>query len=297
MCVYLLSKIFFVKKEFKKTIHIKVMRITVFSNLGNTCYLNAVLQCFLYNPEFQKCINQSENKCAEELKKIISKIDLTPNEEYNAIFCNTQSLFQFFNFRRFEQQDAHECILKLLEVLETELKGIYYGETKTCIVCLKCKGTKNVLEEFNSINLSITSDNLTDIFMKYLEKETHTDPESLYYCEHCKSNQTFEKKISLNKLPSTLILILKRYTFTGSKILSEVSFGDTLTIRESITGDIKRYNLSSVINHSGNLYNGHYTNFKIINGKCLFIDDQRVGIKEYDCKDAYVLFYDQAISS
>jgi ubiquitin C-terminal hydrolase len=88
-----------------------------------------------------------------------------------------------------------------------------------------------------------------------------------------------------------LILVLKRYTFTGDKILSEVTFGNTLKIRESETNEIKDYSLKSIINHTGNLYNGHYTNYNIINNVSLFIDDHIVKLQEYTCKDAYILFY------
>jgi ubiquitin C-terminal hydrolase len=85
--------------------------------------------------------------------------------------------------------------------------------------------------------------------------------------------------------------VLKRYTFTGEKILSEVTFGKSLKIKETETGTIKDYQLYSVINHTGNLYNGHYTNYSIINGKCMLIDDQIVKLTDLSPKNAYILFY------
>jgi ubiquitin C-terminal hydrolase len=291
------------------------MKITVFPNLGNTCYLNSVLQCFIYNKDFQEILKEYDSPFVNCLNHIINKIDLNSNNEYNACLCNIKEIIDLFPFRRFEQQDAHECIIAFLELLIKECPyksspstltdsweklntspcvPIYHGQTKTYIRCLKCKTMKNIFEEFNSINLNIPieSSNLIDLFIKYLEKEVHDDSENLYYCETCNSNEIYEKKISLNKLPKVLIIVLKRYTFTGNKIISEVTFGNVLKIRESESNDIKEYKLKSIINHTGNLYNGHYTNYNIINDKCLFIDDEYVKIQDYNCKDAYILFYE-----
>ena len=289
------------------------MKISVFPNLGNTCYLNSVLQCFINNQTFQDLLKKYDHPFVNELKKIT--IDLTDNDEHMACIFNVKDILEYFSFRKFEQQDAHECIIQFLELLIKETPyptpilnvstswdkldtspyvPMYHGQTKTYISCSKCKNVKHVFEEFNTIHLTIPleNSNLTDIFIKYLEKEIHTDADNLYYCEICKTNEVYEKKITLNRLPKVLIIVLKRYTFTGSKILSEVAFENTLKIRESLSGEIREYNLKSIINHTGNLYNGHYTSYVMINGKSLFIDDESVKLSEYTCKDAYILFYE-----
>jgi ubiquitin C-terminal hydrolase len=288
------------------------MKLFVFKNLGNTCYLNSVLQSFINNTTLQELIQQYDLPFINELKKI--KVDLSDNGEYNAVIHNIKEILEFFSFRRFEQQDAHECIIEFLELLvkESPYEGVqqeinnswdklntspfvpmYYGQTKTYISCLKCKNVKTVLEEFNSINLNVPVENvnLTDLFVKYLEKETNDDANNLYYCDICKCSQAYQKKITLNRLPKVLILVLKRYTVTGNKILSEVSFEEKLKIRESCSGKVNDYRLTSIINHTGNLYNGHYTNYSIINGKCLLIDDEIVSVQKYNYKNAYILFY------
>ena len=288
------------------------MKLAVFPNLGNTCYLNSVLQCFIHNKDFQELIKGYDLPFVTELQKIT--VDLTDNEEHFAHLFNITNLLSLLPFRRFEQQDAHECIISFLELLIKECPykeqnisennswsklntspcvPMYHGQTRNSIRCLKCKTIKHVFEEFNSITLSLNSEKsvLTDLFVKYLEKETYDDPQNLYYCETCVSNEKYEKKISLYKLPKIFIVVLGRYTNTGSKILSEVVFDTTLKIRESESGEIKEYTLTNTINHTGNLYNGHYTNYSIINNKCLFIDDHSVNMRPLSHEDAYILFY------
>jgi ubiquitin C-terminal hydrolase len=263
------------------------MKLPVFPNLGNTCYLSAVLQCFIYNNELPLT---NDTPFISEIKQIRTFVDQTINENYIANLYNLKELTGCLPFKRFEQQDAHECILQFLEHFPG---GNYHGETKTSICCLNCNKTKMVYEDFNSINLNVPleSSNVIDLLVKYLKKETHTCPDNLYFCEHCKSKQQYTKKTSLNRLPKVLIIVLKRYTFTGTKILSEVSYGNTLHVKESSSGEIRKYTLTGIINHVGNLYSGHYTNYININNMWLYIDDEKVTPKEYDYKDSYILFY------
>jgi len=293
------------------------MKIAVFPNLGNTCYLNSVLQSFIYNSKLKEIITQSDLPFVTFLKKIINVIDLKKDNKHTANVMNIQECLEMFSFKRFEQQDAHECIIEFLELLvkecpytnQTELDNksswdrfntspfipMYHGQTRTTIKCTACQNVKNIFEEFNSINLTINSKSLTDLFTKYLEKEIHEDADNLYFCDVCRSNQKYEKKISLYRLPENLIIVLKRYTFTGTKIVSEVTFDPLLKIRESMSSIVKDYELQSIINHTGNLYNGHYTSYVILNNECLFIDDDSVNIKDYTFHDCYILFYKSKI--
>ena len=101
-----------------------------------------------------------------------------------------------------------------------------------------------------------------------------------------------KKKNSFYRLPKVLVIILKRYTSNGTKINAEITFDNTLTIKESVFGTILTYKLKSVINHTGNLYNGHYTSF-VNNNIWLYLDDEMAKVANtYDCKNAYVLFYE-----
>ena len=248
------------------------MKIVGFPNLGNTCYVNSVLQSFIYNKDFQEFINKSEYDNLKQLVKLVN------GEECN--FDMDAFINSFEQFKRFEQQDAHEFITIFLDKFNFEKENIYHGQTKTTIICDCCKNIKDVFETFNSINLDINK-NISESFKTYLKSEINDDPDNLYFCDTCKDNKISKKKISLSILPKNLIIVIKRYTLTSLEKIE-----DTLYI--NLDSEIKTYKLKSIINHYGNFNYGHYTATLPEHG--VSIDDNQFN-NLFDIKNAYILFY------
>jgi ubiquitin C-terminal hydrolase len=297
------------------------MKIVSFSNLGNTCYINSVLQCFIYNPCFQKYHN------LQELEKVIEQIDLTKNDQQAHLTCNIPGFIQMIfdkkkAFKRFQQNDAHEFLIEFLDLLITntdpeqfctlgtlenpsliswnnflkqnkysKFVKEYHGQTKLTITCSCCQTSKEVFEEFNTINLNVENDapDITSLFVKYLKRETNSDTSNLYFCENCRSEQISDQKISLSILPNILIVVLKRYTQT-SKVNRELKYEDKLFIKDNHS--IKTYNLQSIIHHIGGLYDGHYSASVKLNGSWYHIDDNSVSVN-LTRENAYILFYNK----
>ena len=100
------------------------MKLFTFFNLGNTCYLNSVLQCLINDPCFKQKLKKTEKN--EILFNLINDldVDLTDNDEKNFKHYNLIKIVEFFNkkFPRFQQHDSHEFLLELLDQLDLNSK-------------------------------------------------------------------------------------------------------------------------------------------------------------------------------
>jgi ubiquitin C-terminal hydrolase len=273
------------------------MKLLAFQNIGNTCYLNSVLQCFVNDPLFHEVlkIETTQNELYPILKKIIDRIDLTNNDDDLMFKYNLNDFVKFIHsktgMQRFVQQDAHEFLITFLDILvdlNKKFEEIYYGETINVITCKKCNKSKRIHEQFSTLNLNVVSEKLSDNFKEYLKITEHSDPKNLYQCDHCKMETISQQKVYLNKLPQRLIIVLKKYT-----IKMKVVYPQILNIQETSTSEIKKYHLMASVNHLGHAQSGHYNCYINVNDNFYFIDDDVILLDEEPKCDpgTYFLIY------
>jgi len=170
-------------------------------NLGNTCFVNSVLQCILYTPPLYNYIilNNHEEHCTIktvcflcEYSKLVKKCMSNANTgsrnvtNQSAEIENPISFIQNLMkmgkvFRIGKQEDAHEFLLNLLEVMENSSKEsmegidnkskkystknefedgnliqkVYGGVTKSSVTCLQCRKPSDTFEQFIDTGLVI----------------------------------------------------------------------------------------------------------------------------------------------
>lgn len=300
------------------------MKIIGFNNVGNTCYLASVLQCFIYDTDFIKFIeNSTNNELTVELKKIINGLN---NDLRNLIRIVIREK-PWFN--GFEQNDSHEFLMCFMDILidktknqniinepvnkswdmfingnNSEITKYYHGQTKSIITCQKCNNSKNIYGEYCTLDLNVPEKNdgtkllsIYDLFNNYLKNEVNDDLKNLYYCDFCKDSTICTKKTGLWKLPKKLIIVLNRYSNNNRKINTPILFPiKSLLINESMTKKVFKYTLKSVVNHYGISHGGHYTSIIINNEDKYFIDDSNINvIQKINNKDpsTYILFYEE----
>lgn len=142
----------------------------------------------------------------------------------------------------------------------------------------------------------------------------YTQPELLekYTCNNCKSTVETTKQLTIKRLPNILSFHIKRFRQTASstsiKIDTYVQFPLTIDMAPYTSGNLKTsdsmdvenpkkdiYSLYALVNHFGNLENGHYTcyirNSKNNWFKCEDHVIKKVFAKEVLESKAYILYY------
>jgi len=172
----------------------------------------------------------------------------------------------------------------------------------------KCQEFENT----NSVPKEQRAYSLYDCFDLFTKPEI-LDQENLWYCSKCKEHKQATKKMDVYKLPSTLILHLKRFKTSrvhsiGSFYFSGGSSKITTLIDFPIEGlDLSRYTLGkyddppiydlfAITNHYGSLGGGHYTAYakNPLKNKWYDFNDSSVSVQdpsELVTGAGYLLFY------
>ncbi|XP_020244371.1 ubiquitin carboxyl-terminal hydrolase 36 [Asparagus officinalis] len=298
-------------------------------NLGNTCFLNSVLQCLTYTEPFAAYCHSGEHRsscrtagfcamCAlqnhvmnalQSTGKILSPSHLVKN-----LRCISR------NFRNSRQEDAHEYMVNLLESMHkcclpsgvpTEspsayekslVHKIFGGRLRSQVRCLQCNYCSNKFDPFLDLSLEILkADSLTRALMHFTAKEQLDGGEKQYQCQRCKQKVRASKQLTVHKAPYVLTIHLKRFgpDVLGQKIDKKVGFEPSLDLKPFVSdpqeADLK-YTLYGVLVHAGwSTHSGHYYCFvRTSSGMWHSLDDNQVrpvSEKTVLGQKAYMLFY------
>jgi ubiquitin C-terminal hydrolase len=302
-----------------------------FINNRNDCYLNSVLQA-LFNTHsficFFKFKKEDENLIIQ-MFRIIYEMNTLINPK------NIKNMLAKFDkgasdlFGNNEQQDAHEAIVKILDIIhmssvykesnfsdygkiDNEIKRksfdawkqngetlgfsfvtrFFGGQFKTLIGCTNCDYKSISFDNFNNINLPIAGEDIIDCLAEFIKPEIMYDAS----CEKC-SKKTLIKTTTLWKFPLTLILNIKRFTYDRGGITRKINRLLKMDKHLKICSSKRIYNytLASVVYHHGSHPNaGHYNADLYKNGSWYKLDDDtiyKLGDLPETSSNCYILVY------
>ncbi|XP_008796260.2 ubiquitin carboxyl-terminal hydrolase 21-like [Phoenix dactylifera] len=264
-------------------------------NLGNTCFLNAVLQCLTHTvPLIQKLrsVDHSSTCCGGNgdfcsFCALREHINLSIVKSGNVIsprriadnMSKISSCFQLGN-----QGDAHEFLHALLDSLhgccldpilkdhpsslekDSLVKQVFGGRLRSQLRCCDCGHCSDTFEPLLDLSLEIGDvDTLTDALVSFTKVEKLDDPEAKFTCEGCKAQVLVEKQLKLDQAPEIVALQLKRFKsigFFATKIEKFVEYPLELDLNPFLScpedGAQLKYDLYAVLVHDGSPYSGHY---------------------------------------
>ena len=261
-------------------------------NLSSTCYMNSVLQqLFMIYILKYAIIGTSkisnDDKILKELQILFANLEFSEKQYYNPIKFSQTNIFNNKPIDIHRQQDCKEFYDSFCDALEKCLKNTKYkyiindtlmGYMSHCIKCESCDYTANQFESFYDLSLEVKGISTLEDSLKYLIKEEKIGD---FSCNNCNKKVNIRKRITLSKLPNTLFLHLKRFTYHDEslKIYSEFIFPHEINLKEFCsetfqeetneiykkTDDYYNYILKGVVQHSGSARGGHYISFIDVN--------------------------------
>ncbi|KAI4314480.1 hypothetical protein L6164_027383 [Bauhinia variegata] len=300
------------------------------ANLGNTCFINAILQCFTHTvPLIQGLLSCSHSApCDYEIDGFCVICGLREHIERSlATSGRILSPWKLVNnlnhfsscFRRYQQEDAHEfmqCVLDKLDRCFVDLKKknqscqqddnlvekVFGGRLISKLQCSNCGHCSDTYEPLIDLSLGIQNvDNLPSALEYFTKVETI---DAKFRCDGCKGEVSMEKQLLLDQVPSVAALHLKRFETDGAfveKIDKHVDFPLELDWQPytSCSRDnnvVLKYDLYAIVVHTGfSSTSGHYFCFVRSAPDMWFrLDDSKVTWVQGDyvlSQEAYILFY------
>lgn len=202
-----------------------------FVNLGNTCYMNCVLQCVLTVPSFTALLHTPSAPLEPTLYNCLTtlmqcKLRSGGAEEAGVqkkLLVRVKSIIADATnlFKGSRQQDAHEFLGKFLDVLREERQDSlkcpvarsFQCEVVHTIRCSSCRGGGQKVEQYYDFSLNLPPEshqphNLGSLLDSYFATDLVE-----YVCGVC-GHGTAQVQHRFSHLPETLVLHVQRYAFS-----------------------------------------------------------------------------------
>jgi len=301
---------------------------TGLTNIGNTCYINAVLHCVASSPLICAWLMQhmhsgfAEDRCCIcHLGRDVRHLRTAQIRRMTVpSLVRSRHVWSEGQFVEFGQEDVSETYDRLTDVfVESEehmqtsmrLKNILHGTLKSICVCNHCHHRSEQLNVYSSIHLAMQGTgnlSLEDLLRTYFQEEDVLERE----CDRCGLRCSAKKHLSIVKWPNLLCIVLKRFGWssvdrTPFKLHNHIVYPPELPAHSETSRPC--YVLRAVCYHIGSgLIGGHYTShIRLDDNQWYFCNDSQAPSlvetlhvfreKNLEEGSAYLLFYERMNSA
>jgi len=248
-------------------------------NFGNSCYVNSALQCLCHIRPFIDIILNLQQQQQQQLPpvtsayaQLLTEMQSIPKGATSAYQLKARISDVNRRFAGTDQQDSHEFLTILLEILHDELMDNYqnssigdlmHGVIRSTVKCLACPEETITDDSFLSLPLPVRRsaaetfdskirENICEKFIGIFISRSASDPDihgsfqaflspeqlgenGQWFCENCQNLTDATKRFDLWQLPRVLILQLKRFTCdltNDTKIATKIRFDLQLNLSE-----------------------------------------------------------------
>jgi len=300
-------------------------------NVGNTCFLNSVLQMLTYTTPFanylldkthsKTCIKKNGQFCAlcafeNHVNRVFGgnqKREIQPTE----ILKNIKQINKKFRIGR--QEDSQEFLRDLIDAFQksavgfvekpapklletTDISKIFGGKLKSSVECKECHHKSEIFENFFDLSLELNKNDSIQKCLDVFFKAEELKGSNKYRCSGCNKLVEASKKFSIHQRPVVLTIHLKRFDnlfMRISKINRHIQFPETLSLKSYVdekTSEPLVYDLQGMVIHMGSGCScGHYFSYvKNSNNSWFLMNDEDVRpsqLQNVMRQNAYLLTY------
>ncbi|KFW67459.1 Ubiquitin carboxyl-terminal hydrolase 36, partial [Pygoscelis adeliae] len=258
-------------------------------NLGNTCFLNSVVQCLTYTPPLANYLLSKEHgrtchqggfcmMCVMQNHTIQAFVNSGNVIKPVSFIRDLKKIAQHIRFG--SQEDAHEFLRYTIDAMQkaclndctkldrqtqatTLVHQIFGGYLRSRVKCLVCKSVSDTYDPCLDLALEIRQATNVVRALEMFVKPDLLGGENAYMCAKCQKKVSASKRFTIHRASNVLTISLKRFAnFDGGKITKDVGYPEFLNIRPYMSrskGDPVMYGLYAVLVHSGySCHAGHY---------------------------------------
>ncbi|KAJ8912191.1 hypothetical protein NQ315_003795 [Exocentrus adspersus] len=284
-------------------------------NLGNTCFMNCIIQALMHTPLLRDYFLTKKHKCNEIpgtcLACTVSKLF---QGTISASTATATAALDVLHRHCYDTMPKNAIAAEKKDKCPCIIDQIFTGCLQSDVVCQKCKGVSTTFDPILDFSLDLgpvpldgrQPCSLHDCLERFTRAEDLEDEKIL--CSNCGSHQVSTKQFTMKTLPIVVSFHLKRFQHLKNEIEKKIStlitFPEMLdmtpfmsrTKHECPIPSDNRYSLFAVINHIGNSMSaGHYIAFvRQQHNSWYKCDDHvitRANLKEVLDSEGYLLFY------
>lgn len=246
-------------------------------NVGNTCYVNSLLQYLFVNVSFRKCILAQETTTDKVLRSLQDLFGLM--QQTTDSVCDPSAFVDSAGITRGVQEDVTEFWHMLMGHLTKKTNGasqlLLAFQQASLVRCGKCSTSsmrKELLFELHvkppeteTVRRSVT---LQEALQSSFAEEQLVG-ENRYHCQKCGGLQEATRKNLLQSLPPYLHVIFDRFSWdpvseVRKRVDCDLVFPETLDLLPFVAGhsdaSLSTFELIGVLkHHSKSAESGHYT--------------------------------------
>ena len=167
-------------------------------NTGNTCFLNAMIQCLgaIDKVNQMHFLTKKSTTTQERLLVCVRELQ-EPGTTYTPAPL-IQQIPHLIQYKKGDPADAHELLIAMINDISEPISQIFQGQMASTVKCLSCNKTTIKTDNTQDISLHIEEDvsiSLEERLYDFFQPETF-EGKNAYWCDTCQKPCLSTKTLS-----------------------------------------------------------------------------------------------------